>query len=69
MLPREQLDRIHVAFDDQRPVANPGLLLPITLAHHLRLGELVDRAGGGLCSEPSRADARRVRLAGVCPDG
>ena len=43
MLPREQPDRIQIAFDDQRLVANAGLLLPITLAHHLGLGELVDR--------------------------
>ncbi len=43
MLPREHLDRIHMAFDDHRLVANAGLLLPVTLAHHLGLGELVDR--------------------------
>ena len=43
MLPLERPDRIHVAFDDPRLVANAGLLLPITLAHHLGLGELVDR--------------------------
>ena len=43
MLPREQPDRIQIAFDDQRLVANAGLLLPVTLAHHLGLGELVDR--------------------------
>ena len=43
MLPRQQPDRIHVAFDDHRLVANAGLLLPVTLAHHLGLGELVDR--------------------------
>ena len=43
MLPRQQPDRIHVAFDDHRLVANAGLILPITLAHHLGLGELVDR--------------------------
>ena len=42
MLPREQPDRIHVAFDDHRLVANAGLILPVTLAHHLGLGELVD---------------------------
>ena len=41
MLPPERPDRIHVAFDDHRLVANAGLLLPITLAHHLGLGELV----------------------------
>ena len=43
MLPPERPDRIHVAFDDHRLVANAGLLLPVTLAHHLGLGELVDR--------------------------
>ena len=43
MLSREQPDRIHVAFDDHRLVANAGLLLPVTLARHLGLGELVDR--------------------------
>ena len=36
MLPRNRPDRIHVAFDDHRLVANAGLLLPATLA--LRLG-------------------------------
>ena len=43
MLPREQPDRIEIAFDDHRLVANAGLILPVTLAHHLGLGELVDR--------------------------
>ena len=43
MLPPERPDRIHVAFDDHRLVANAGLLLPVTLAHHLGLGELVNR--------------------------
>ena len=42
MLPSERPDRFHVAFDDHRLVANAGLLLPVTLAHHLGLGELVD---------------------------
>ena len=42
MLPPERPDRIHVAFDDHRLVANSGLILPVTLAHHLGLGELVD---------------------------
>ncbi|MEX2185006.1 MAG: IS1380 family transposase [Chloroflexota bacterium] len=36
------LDRLDVAFDDDRLVAAAGLLLPATLAHHLRLRELVD---------------------------
>ena len=42
MLPLEQPDRIQIAFDDHRLVNNAGLLLPVTLAHHLGLGELVD---------------------------
>ena len=43
MLPRNHPDRIHVAFDDHRLVANAGLLLPATLALHLGLPQLVDR--------------------------
>ena len=43
MLPQEQPDRIHAAFDDHRLVANAGLLLPVTLALRLGFGELVDR--------------------------
>ena len=43
MLPSNRPDRIHVAFDDHRQVANAGLLLPATLALRLGLGELVDR--------------------------
>ena len=43
MLSPDQPDRIHVAFDDHRLVANAGLLLPVTLAQHLGLRELVDR--------------------------
>ena len=35
MLPRNHLDRIQVAFDDPRLVANAGLLLTATLAQHL----------------------------------
>ena len=43
MLPRRDPDRIQIAFDDHRLVANAGLLLPVTLARHLGVGELVDR--------------------------
>ena len=43
MLPLEHPNRIEVAFDDHRLVANAGLSLPVTLAHHLELGELMDR--------------------------
>ena len=43
MLPQNNPYRIRIVFDDHRPVANAGLLLPATLAQHLGLGELVDR--------------------------
>ena len=42
MLPRNDPDRIQVTFDDHRLVANAGLILPVTLAQHLGLRELVD---------------------------
>ena len=45
MLPRNGPDRMQIAFDDYRLVANAGLILPVTLAQHLGLGELVDPAG------------------------
>ena len=43
MLPRNHLDRIRIAFDDHRLVANAGLILPSTLALRLGLPQLVDR--------------------------
>ena len=43
MLPLEHPDRIDVAFDDHRLVANAGMLLPATLALRLGLGEVVER--------------------------
>ena len=56
MLSCEQGDRIDVAFDDHRLVANAGLILPVTLAHHLGLGELVDNHVD-LGDAPGRANA------------
>ena len=56
MLSREHTDRIHVAFDDHRLVANAGLILPVTLAHHLGLGELVGNHFD-LGDAPGRANA------------
>jgi len=57
MLPRSRPDRIHVAFDDHRLVANAGLILPATLAlrlgwpqlvrMHLDLGDAPGRANTG----------------------
>lgn len=36
------LDRVGTAFDDDRLVADAGLLMPATVASHLGLRELVD---------------------------
>ncbi len=55
MLPRNHPDRIKIAFDDHRLVANAGLLLPATLAQRLGLGELVDNHVG-LGDAPGRAN-------------
>ena len=41
MLPPSEPDRIRIAFDDHCLVANAGLILPVTLAQHLGLRELV----------------------------
>ena len=41
MLPPNHPDRLHIAFDDHRSVANASLILPLTLTHHLDLPQLV----------------------------
>ena len=56
MLPRNHPDRIQIAFDDHRLVANAGLLLPVTLAHHLGLSQLVQERLD-LGDAPGRANA------------
>ena len=56
MLPRNDPDRIRVAFDDHRLVANAGLILPVTMAHRLGLSELSDRHVD-LGDAPGRANA------------
>ena len=43
MLPRRHPDRIRIAFDDHRLVANAGLILPATLALHLGLPQLLQK--------------------------
>ena len=43
MLPRNHPDRIQIAFDDHRLVANAGLILPATLALRLGLPQLLRR--------------------------
>ena len=55
MLPRNHPDRIRIAFDDTRLVANAGLLLPATLAWHLGLPQLV-REHLDLGQTPGRAN-------------
>ena len=55
MLPLDHPDRIQIAFDDHRLVANAGLLLPVTLAQHLGLRELVDNHVD-LADAPGRAN-------------
>ena len=53
MLPRHRPDRIRIAFDDHRLVANAGLIIPATLAlpqlvdRHLDLGHATGRANTG----------------------
>ena len=56
MLPLDHPDRIRIAFDDHRLVANAGLILPVTLAQHLGLRELVDDHVD-LGDAPGRANA------------
>src|SRR6266542_1842184 len=48
-------DRVETAFDDDRLVADAGLLLPATLAQHLGLRELVDEHLD-LGAKPGRAN-------------
>ena len=43
MLPHHHPDRIRIAFDDHRLVANAGLILPSTPVLRLGLPQLVDR--------------------------
>jgi len=56
MLPSNDPDRIQIAFDDHRLVANAGLILSVPLAHHPSLGELEDRHVD-LGDAPGRANA------------
>ena len=56
MLPSSEPDRIRIAFDDHRLVSNAGLILPVTLAQHLGLRELVGNHVD-LGHAPGRANA------------
>ena len=55
MLPRNHPDRIQIAFDDHRLVANAGLILPSTLALRLGLPQLL-RKHLDLGGAPGRAN-------------
>ena len=55
MLPRNHPDRIQIAFDDHRLVANAGLILPVTLALRLGLPQLL-RKHLDLGGAPGRAN-------------
>ncbi|CAN5144412.1 hypothetical protein BH20ACT3_BH20ACT3_08330 [soil metagenome] len=76
------LDRLETRFDDDRLVADAGLLLPATLAHHLDLGAAVGRAnagdklltlvmsalaGGDCIDDAVRHEAPRDRVGGRSP--
>ena len=56
MLATSDPERIDIAFDDHRLVADAGLLLPATLAQHLGLQELADSCVD-LGDAPGRANA------------
>ena len=58
MLSRNHPDRIRIAFDDTRLVANAGLLLPATLALHFGLSQLVQERLD-LGDAPGLANTRR----------
>ncbi len=66
MRPRNDPDRITVAFDDHRLVANAGLILPATLARHLGLPPLVDRHLD-LRDAPGRANTGDKMMTLVAP--
>ena len=70
MLSRNHPDRIQIAFDDHRLVANAGLLLPVTLAQRLGLRELVD-SHVDLGDAPGRVNPcdKMLTLAASAPAG
>ena len=57
MLPLEHSNRIQIAFDDHRLVANAGLLLPVTLR---RIAKRLEFHGGGLCPSDALAGGRSL---------
>ena len=67
MLPHGPPGHIYAAFDDHRLEVNAGLVLPVTLAHHLGLGELANRHVD-IADALGQADAggKLLKLVGWC---
>lgn len=65
------LDRVDVAFDDERLIDHAGLLLPATLARHLGLRELVDQHVdlGAAPGRPHAADKLLTLVASALAGG
>ena len=59
MLPRNHPDRIQIAFDDHRLVANAGLILPATLALRLGLPQLLGSTSTSAARRAGRTPATR----------
>ena len=59
MLPRNHPDRIQIAFDDHRLVANAGLILPATLALRLGLPQLLRKHSTSAARRAGRTPATR----------
>ena len=68
MLPRRHPDRIRIAFDDHRLVANAGLIIPATLALRLGLPQLL-RKHLDLGGAPGRANTGDKMLTLVASAG
>ena len=72
MLPRNHPDRIQIAFDDHRLVANAGLILPATFALSLGLPQLLRKHLdlGGAPGRANTGDKMMTLVAsalGACP--
>ena len=59
------LDRFEAVFDDERVVANAGVLLPATLADRLGVQALIERAGSGPMTIRRATPTASVRVNGV----
>ena len=71
MLPRNHPDRIQIAFDDHRLVANAGLILPATLALRLGLPQLLRKHLdlGGAAGRANTGDKMMTLVASALAGG